>query len=101
MNTAELIEKYERAELGIDGNCGFALLGPDIQEGEAEFVEILPVNRATLPKTRHEEFTGEVESGRKLGEKLRACQTAMENLRNRLGAPSLSYYLGRSHPYGD
>jgi hypothetical protein len=28
------------AALGIDGNCGYALLGPNIQEGEAEFVEI-------------------------------------------------------------
>lgn len=31
---------YERAEVGIDGNCGYALLGPNIQEGESEFVEI-------------------------------------------------------------
>ena len=26
--------------LSIDGNCGCALLGPNLQEGEAEFVEI-------------------------------------------------------------
>ena len=32
---------YDRAEVGIDGNCGYALLGPNIQEGECEFVEIL------------------------------------------------------------
>jgi hypothetical protein len=25
----------QRAELGIDGNCGFALLGENIQDGEA------------------------------------------------------------------
>ncbi len=31
---------YDRAEVGIDGNCGYALLGPNIQEGECEFVEI-------------------------------------------------------------
>jgi len=30
----------QRAELGIDGNCGYALIGVNIQEGEAEFVEI-------------------------------------------------------------
>ena len=29
----------ERAELGVDGNCGFALVGPDLQVGEAEFEE--------------------------------------------------------------
>jgi hypothetical protein len=32
---------YERAEVGMDGNCGYALLGPNIQEGECEFVEIV------------------------------------------------------------
>lgn len=32
--------KLERAELGIDGNCGFALVGADLQIGEAEFEEI-------------------------------------------------------------
>lgn len=30
----------KRALIGVDGNCGFALLGVDIQSGEAEFVEI-------------------------------------------------------------
>lgn len=30
----------ERARLRADGNCGFALLGRDIQEREAEFVEV-------------------------------------------------------------
>ena len=30
----------ERAELGVDGNCGFALLGENTQEGEAEFIKI-------------------------------------------------------------
>lgn len=96
-----LIEKYGRAELGIDGNCGFALLGPNLQEGEAEFVEIAEVDRSTLPNTRHEQFTGEVEMGRKMGAKLSACQKAMAKLRERLGAPELSYYFGPSHPYGN
>ena len=95
-----LIEKYGRAQLGIDGNCGFALLGPDLQEGEAEFMEIAEVDRSTLPNTRHEQFTGEVEMGRKMGAKLSACQAAMTKLRERLQAPELSYYFGPSHPYG-
>lgn len=33
---------YERAEVGIDGNCGYALLGYNIQEGEVEFIQIEP-----------------------------------------------------------
>lgn len=27
----------KRAVLGIDGNCGFALLGEDLQAGDSEF----------------------------------------------------------------
>jgi hypothetical protein len=95
-----LIEKYGRAQLGIDGNCGFALLGSDLQEGEAEFVEIAEVDRSTPPATRHEQFTGEVENARGRGAKLSACQQAMAKLRERLGVPGLSYYFGPSHPYG-
>jgi hypothetical protein len=36
----EMEEGMERAELGIDGDCGFALLGEDLQLGEAVFVKI-------------------------------------------------------------
>ena len=32
----------ERAILSVDGNCGYALLGEDLQVGEAEFVEVSP-----------------------------------------------------------
>ena len=99
--THPLIEKYSRAELGIDGNCGFALIGPNLQEGEAEFVEIAQVDRSTLPNTRHEQFTGEIENGLKLGAKLCACKEALEKLRERLQAPELTYYFGPSHPYGN
>lgn len=28
---------WGRAKVGVDGNCGFALLGENLQEGEAEF----------------------------------------------------------------
>ena len=92
----------ERAHLGIDGNCGFALLGVNLQEGEAEFVEIEPISVPSgIASTRHEQFTGEAEAGLKLSAKLRACKAALQRLRTRLGKPELSYYFGPSHPYGD
>jgi hypothetical protein len=78
--TKTLIEKYGRAQLGIDGNCGFALLGPDLQEGEAEFVEIQP--------------------GREPDNALAACKAALGKLRERLELPEMNYYFGESHPYG-
>lgn len=77
MSPQELVEKYGRAQLGIDGNCGFALLGGDLQEGEAEFEEIT----STCSE-------------------LGAPKKALQKLRDRLGLPDLSYYFGISHPYG-
>lgn len=73
--------KYDRAELGIDGNAGFALLGPDLQEGEAEFVEV--VQRKDEPLHIAE---------------CRAATAAFAKLKERLGLPTLSYYIGPSHP---
>lgn len=73
----------ERAELGIDGNCGFALLGRDLQEGEAEFVEI--------------EYTSKDD---RLSDELRACKRALVKLKKRLHKPELSCWFGPSHPYG-
>jgi hypothetical protein len=84
--SGDLLASHGRAQLGIDGNCGFALLGPDIQEGEAEFVEIAPTREAAYHAP--------------LGDKLSACKQALEKLRERLNLPSLSYYFGPSHPYG-
>ena len=78
-----LIEKYGRAQLGIDGNCGFALLGPDLQEGESEFVEI-----------------GGHPSDDQVNLQLIACKRALKKLRERLNLPDLNYYFGASHPYG-
>lgn len=75
-------KNYDRAELGIDGNCGFALLGPNIQAGEVEFVEI---------PTCFED---------QLSNQLAACQKAMKQLRSRLNMPDLSFFFGKSHPYG-
>lgn len=75
----------ERAELGIDGNCGFALLGLNLQEGEAEFVEIPSLKSVWW--TVHDC-------------QILAAKQALINLRKRLNKPNLSYYFGRSHPYG-
>ena len=73
----------ERAKLGIDGNCGFALLGENIQEGESEFVEIID------------------EPGRSDCEnKIVAAKRAFAKLQSRLNRPELSYYFDVSHPYG-
>lgn len=88
----------QRAELGIDGDCGFALLGEDIQSGEAEFAEIEGVTPDN--STHHERFTQEHTMQMELGAKLRACGQALEQLRTRLNMPELSYYFGKSHPYG-
>lgn len=81
----------ERAELGIDGNCGFALLGADLQVGEAEFVEInLPAEASRYPNRYH---SSEWVSAAK-----RAATTAYRNLQTRLVDREFSYYLGPSHP---
>ena len=58
----------ERAELSVDGNCGCALLGENLQEGEAEFVEV---------EQRPGEFLYEAE--------VRACWAAFKKLKERLG----------------
>lgn len=74
----------ERAELGIDGNCGFALLGEDLQIGEAEFVEI----KCDAPCGTSERCRAE----------LRAATAAYRALKARLPDRQFSYYLGPSHP---
>lgn len=88
MNGKQLIEKYGRAQLGIDGNAAFALLGPNIQEGEHEFV--------TIPDDMAENCRppGEV-SAQIICAKMAFCK-----LKERLGEPELSFYFGPSHPYG-
>jgi hypothetical protein len=67
---------YERAEVGVDGNCGYALLGPNIQEGEAEFVDIKKHDDPGINAERH------------------AWGHALHNLRKRLDLPNLSYFIG-------
>lgn len=86
------LDVTQRAELGIDGNCGFALIGVNIQEGEAEFVEI-PTAKAD-PDSSFMRPKGEDAA------KLWACKEALRRLRTRLNLPNMSYYFGRSHPYG-
>lgn len=71
----------ERAELGIDGNCGFALVGEDLQSGEAEF----------------EEFDGEPGTSEGARQAKLAINRAYQRLKARLGRP-ISYFLGDSHP---
>jgi hypothetical protein len=73
--------EYKRAELGVDGNAGFALLGPDIQAGEAEFVTL---------NQREDELLSIAER--------RAAKQALSKLRERLDMPNLSYYIGSSYP---
>lgn len=71
----------ERAELGVDGNCGFALVGPNIQEGEAEF----------------EVFAGDVKTSEGSRQAKLAINRAYQRLKARLGRP-ISYFIGESHP---
>lgn len=70
-----------KAELGIDGNCGFALLGKDLQSGEAEFVEIPTDTNAPICEVKRA-----------------ACEKAFEQLKARLDRPFLGSYFGPSHP---
>ena len=78
MNTKN---KMMRAELGVDGNAGFALLGENIQEGECEFVTV---------EKRKDEPLHIAEA--------RAATQAYNALKHRLGLDGLSYYIGPSHP---
>lgn len=66
----------ERAVLMVDGNCGCALLGENLQEGEAEFVEVAK---------RKDEYLCEAEC--------RACWAAFQKLKTRLGR-DLTYAWG-------
>lgn len=81
----------ERAELGIDGNCGFALLGEDLQVGECEFVEIaLPPEASRDPNRYHK---SEWVTAAKI-----ASNKAYRALKQRLADKTFSYYIGPSHP---
>jgi hypothetical protein len=87
----EVTPTLERAELGVDGNAGFALLGGDLQIGEAEFVEIaLPIEASKDPHRYHDsEWCAAAK---------RATNLAFQKLKARLNGKAISYYLGRSYP---
>jgi hypothetical protein len=85
----------KRAGLGIDGNCGFALLGVNIQEGEAEFVEIEDVPLKSPDDSIFIDY-----NYRRQTAEIRAAKNALEKLRERLNMPELSYFCFPSHPYG-
>lgn len=81
----------ERAHLGVDGNAGFALLGEDLQSGEAEFVTIdLPIAASKDERRYH---SSEWRSAAK-----RAINKAFSALKERFPGRKFSYYLGESHP---
>lgn len=71
----------ERAVIGIDGNAGYALLGENLQEGEAEFV-VVPAPDGTRNKSERERC---------------AATQALRALETRLGR-RLGYALDPSHP---
>jgi hypothetical protein len=74
------MSELKRAVLSIDGNCACALLGENLQEGEAEFVEI------SYPD-------GKNASDAYLAERA-AAFIALRQLRVRLGI-KITYALGR------
>lgn len=71
----------ERVILSLDGNCGCALLGPDLQEGEAEFVEVTDAMLTQF--NEHRDW--HPRAARK------ACFEAMNKLLARLGKGRLPY----------
>jgi hypothetical protein len=71
----------ERIQLGIDGDCGYAMLGTDLQSGECEFVQ--------------------VDAPEGIDQQLLAAKRALRKLRERLDIPNRSFFFGPSHPYGN
>lgn len=65
---------WGRAKVGVDGNCGYALLGADLQEGEAEFVEIKREENESIYRAER-----------------RAWGAALKKLEERLGSGPLRY----------
>jgi hypothetical protein len=85
-------EKLDRAVIGVDGDCGFALLGENIQSGEAEFVKI-----------ENDEFRKSNPIQWDINANI-ASRRALARLRGRLGytlesGKWLTYALHSSHPY--
>ena len=77
-----LVADKRRAVLGVDGNAGFALIGLNLQEGEAEFISIEDAPDWAETKFQREGW---------------AATKAFRKLRDRLNR-KFSYYIGPSHP---
>ena len=73
-----------RAELGIDGDSAFALVGLDLQVGEAEFEKIEGYSGGPLNSVTYRNAKA-------------AIDRAYQRLKDRLDYP-ISYYIGDSHP---
>ena len=73
----------ERVTLMLDGNAGCALLGENLQEGEAEFVTVTDADLALTGEGWHHYPKAAV----------RACHAAYDRLLKRLG------YQERALPY--
>lgn len=71
----ELVDQYGSARLFIDGNAGCALLGPDLQEGEAEFEIVGPHLKGDTASSPEQ----------------RAMTQALRKLKERCGGVSLPY----------
>lgn len=85
------MSELERAIIGVDGNCGFALLGLNIQEGDAEFVEIdLPLEASKDPNRYYKSEWVDAA--------MRAATKAYRKLKERLPDRQFSYALDPSHP---
>lgn len=90
-----------KAVIGVDGDCGFALLGEDLQSGEADFqkIDYATTPPVQLPTTASE---ADVEAARKTaqdGAKHFAAKQAFDKLKARLNKPDLEFEFHESHPY--
>lgn len=81
----------ERAELGVERNTGYALLGENFQSGEVEFVEIALPPEASKDPNRYD--NSEWRKAASI-----AAYSAYWALKARLPERAFSYYLDTSHP---
>ncbi len=80
-----------RAVIGVDGDCAFALLGENLQEGEAEFQMIALPTKVTQDPHRYH-LSEWCDAARLAG------FAALSVLKDRLKDPTMTYALGPSHP---
>ena len=75
--------EQDRVQLGVDGNQGFALLGDNIQTGEAEFSEINYSETDANGKIIAASFA-----------ERKAATRAFSKLKDRLKKPEMSFTSG-------